>query len=146
MEFASIFNKSQLSEIYSLSEEIALSYFNRIHNDVKRMHHACITQRNKGATLRETRQLLVATILADAKRNSSYCSSFSFKFITMLEEDHNKFQKRSSHRSNATVKTGIIITKTPAILPFKFTAFNINSSSSYVAYHFPFSQIHSPIH
>ena len=136
MEVASIFNKSQLSEIYSLSEEIALSYFNRIHNDVKRMHHACITQRNKGATLRETRQLLVATILAEAKQNSSYCSSFSFKFITMLEEDHNKFQKRSSHRSNATVKTGIIITKTPAILPFKFTAFNINSSSSYVAYHF----------
>ena len=80
MEVASIFNKSQLFEIYSLSEEIALSYFNRIHNDVKRMHHACITQRNKGATLRETRKLLVATILADVKRNSSYCSSFSFKF------------------------------------------------------------------
>ena len=37
-------------------------------------------------------------------------------FTTMLEEDHNKIQKRSSHCSNATVKTGIIISKTPAFL------------------------------
>ena len=45
-----------------------------------------------------------------------------------MEEDHNKFQKRSSHRSNAKVKTGIIITKTPPFFSLQTACFSADCS------------------